>query len=164
MPAVVRKTIDTHSGHARLDPPAPFHRTQFVEGSNDVKANGFGIVRVGDITACGDPAKSGSPRVFVNGKAAHRIGDATAGHDNFLPNFGATGSHNVFLDDLALGVTSVAGTPRTQEDVAIELAEVITLSAGGDARENLAEGADVSEDGALFGASRFGTGTFGGDR
>jgi len=164
MPAVVRKTIDTHSGHARLSPPAPFHRTNYVDGSDNVKVNGFGVVRVGDKTSCGDIAKEGSTRVFVNKKAVHRLGDATEGHDGWLPNFAATGSFDTFIDDLRLGVVSVKGTRRTLDDVAEEQSEVIVLDAGGDAREEIAEGADLGADGALFGASQFGRGSFGGDR
>lgn len=164
MPAVVRQTIDTHSGHARLDPSAPFHRTNYVDGSSNVKVNGFGVVRVGDKTACGDPAKTGSPRVFANKIAIHRVGDATDGHDNFQENFAATGSHSVFLDDLALGVTSVKGVARSADDTASELAEVITLAAGGNARESVDEDADDSADGALFGAAQFGRSRIGGNR
>ena len=164
MPAVVRKTIDTHSGHARLNPAAPFHRTNYTEGSPDVLANGFGVVRVGDGTQCTDKAKSGSPRVFANKKAIHRLGDPTTGHDGWQPNFAASGSHNVFADDIALGVTSVAGTPRTLDDVSAEQAEIVILEGIGEALDNIDEDADTSADGALFGKSQFGRGSFGGDR
>jgi hypothetical protein len=44
------------------------------------------------------------------------------------------------------------------------LAEVITLAAGGDARESVDEDADASADGALLGAAQFGRSTIGGNR
>jgi len=164
MPAVVRKTIDTHSGHARTSPSAPFHRTNYTEGSDNVLVNGFGVVRIGDGTACTDKAKDGSPRVFANKKAIHRLGDPTTGHDNFLPNFAATGSHNVFADDISLGVTSLATKARTLDDVTEEQAEVVTLQGVGESVDNINEEADTSPDGALFGKAQFGRGSFGGDR
>jgi len=164
MPAIVRKTIDTHSGHARLVPAAPFHRTNYVGGSDDVQVNGFGVITVGDKTACGDIAKEGSPTVFVNKKAVHSLGDATEGHDGWLGSFAATGSHDTFVDDIRLGITSVKGIPRTLDDTSAEQAEVIILDAGGDARQDVDQGADLSKDGALFGSGQFGSGSFGGDR
>ena len=160
MPAIVRQTIDNHSGHASST--SPFHRTPYIQGSINVKINGFGVVTVGDETECGDIAKDGSPKVFVNKKGVHRVGDATTGHDDWQPNFAATGSHDVFADDIRLGVISIKGTPRTLADVEEERTEVIELIAGGDARDEIEDDADISAEGALFGASQFGRGSFGG--
>ena len=51
-----------------------------------------------DKTSCGDPAKDGSPTVFVNSIKAHRQGDATEGHDSWSPTSAETGSSNVFAN------------------------------------------------------------------
>ncbi|MBB3141210.1 PAAR domain-containing protein [Halomonas organivorans] len=48
------------------------------------------------------PALTGSPNVFINGRPAHRVGDAWAkhcGHGGVL----ATGSSSVFVNGLPLG-------------------------------------------------------------
>lgn len=97
MPAVVRRFIDSHIGHSSPT-PNPFHRTRYVSGSSNVYANGFGVVRIGDGTACGDPAVGGSFNVFVNGRPVHRVGDGTGGHGSWRPNAAATGSINVFAN------------------------------------------------------------------
>ena len=97
MPAVVRRFVDSHIGHSSPT-PNPFHRTRYASGSNNVFANGFGVVRVGDRTSCGDPAVGGSPNVFVNGIRVHRRGDGTGGHGSWRPNAAATGSGNVFAN------------------------------------------------------------------
>lgn len=97
MPGIVRRAIDSHVGHASPT-PNPFHRTRYVSGSSNVFANGFGVVRVGDATGCGDPAVTGSSNVFVNGRRVHRRGDATGGHGSWRPNAAATGSGNVFVN------------------------------------------------------------------
>lgn len=69
------------------------------------------ICRVGDMSAghgCwpARPADSGSPNVFINGVAAHRLGDhwpthccIPSCHDGVL----SEGSPNVFVNRLALG-------------------------------------------------------------
>ena len=96
MPAVVRKSLDKHVGHA--GPKLPFHQTPYAEGSSNVFVNGQPAVTVGNKTVCGDSAVSGSPTVFINGKAVHRIGDSTQGHGQWSPNSAATGSPNVFAN------------------------------------------------------------------
>jgi hypothetical protein len=95
MPAVTRTDVDRHIGHASPT-PNPFHRTVYVTGSSDVITNGHKTTRIGDVTACGDPAVAGSGSVFVNGRAVHRIGDATGGHQSWVPNASSEGSGNVF--------------------------------------------------------------------
>jgi hypothetical protein len=97
MPAVVRKNLDSHMGHASAT-PNPFHKTKYVQGSTNVFVNSAGVVRIGDKTACTDPAAAGSPNVFVNGIALHRKGDRTSGHNSWVPNLAATGSSNVFCN------------------------------------------------------------------
>ena len=95
MPEVTRVGLDTHVGHASPT-PNPFHQTAYASGSADVKVNGASVVRVGDATACGDPATGGSSSVKVNGISVHRKGDATGGHGSWVPNASASGSPNVF--------------------------------------------------------------------
>jgi len=97
MPAVTRVGLDNHVGHASPT-PNPFHQTAYATGSPDVFTNNAKTVRVGDTTACGDPAAAGSPDVFVNGIAIHRLGDATSGHGSLVANASASGSGNVFAN------------------------------------------------------------------
>jgi uncharacterized Zn-binding protein involved in type VI secretion len=97
MPAVTRVGLDNHVGHASPT-PNPFHQTAYATGSPDVFTNNAKTVRVGDTTACGDPAAAGSPDVFVNGIAIHRLGDATSGHGSWVANASASGSGNVFAN------------------------------------------------------------------
>ena len=97
MPEVTRVRLDKHIGHASPT-PNPFHQTVYATGSDNVFANGEKVTRIGDTTACGDPATAGSPTVFVNGIAVHRKGDATGGHTSWVPNKSASGSPNVFAD------------------------------------------------------------------
>jgi len=97
MPAVTRVGLDNHVGHASPT-PNPFHQTAYATGSPDVFTNNAKTVRVGDTTACGDPAAAGSPDVFVNGIAIHRLGDATSGHGSWVANASASGSDNVFAN------------------------------------------------------------------
>jgi len=97
MPAIVRKNADKHIGHASAT-PNPFHKTSYAQGSSNVFVNNNSAVRVGDKTACGDPASVGSPKVYVNGIKVHRKGDSTGGHASWVPNAAATGSPNVFAN------------------------------------------------------------------
>ena len=94
MPGIVRVGLDTHIGHASRT-PNPFHRTPYITGSHNVFTNSAKTVRIGDITACGDPAVGGSGTVFVNGIGVHRQGDGTGGHGSWVPNASASGSPNV---------------------------------------------------------------------
>jgi len=95
MPGVVRVGKDSHVGHGSPT-PNPFHKTSYAQGSPNVFTNDAKTVRIGDTTACGDPATGGSPNVFVNNIPVHRKGDATGGHGSWVPNNAATGSPNVF--------------------------------------------------------------------
>lgn len=97
MPAVVRKGVDRHVGHASPT-PNPFHQTVYASGSPNVFVNSKSVVRIGDKTSCGDPATSGSPNVFVNSIAVHRKGDSTGGHASWPGNSASTGSGNVFAN------------------------------------------------------------------
>ena len=60
--------------------------------------DGAKMVRVDDTTACADPATAGSPNVFAEGKAVHRQGDATGGHDSWVANRAETGSGDVIAN------------------------------------------------------------------
>ena len=116
MPGVVRKTQDSHVGHASPTPSA-FHQTSYAEGSPDVYVNGTSVVRIGDKTACGDPATAGSPNVWANGIAVHRLNDATAGHGSWVPNAATTASGNVFANGDGGTTGSVTG-PSTANNTA----------------------------------------------
>lgn len=96
MSAISRVGADQHIGHARARPAAPYHQTHYATGSPDVYVNGSKAVRKGDKAGCGDVAQGCSSTVFVNGIGVHRQGDATAGHDGWVPNSSASGSSNVF--------------------------------------------------------------------
>lgn len=98
MPEVVRVGSDSHVGHASPT-PNPFHQTPYATGSGNVFVNDDAVVRVGDVTGCGDPAAVGSGNVFVNDIAVHRKGDATAGHGSWVPNAAASGSPDVFANE-----------------------------------------------------------------
>lgn len=95
MPAISRVGKDKHIGHASAT-PNPYHQTPYAQGSPDVFVNNASAVRLGDKTACGDPAVSASATVFVNGKGVHRQGDRTGGHGSWVPNASVSGSDNVF--------------------------------------------------------------------
>lgn len=95
MPEICRVGLDKHIGHASPT-PNPYHQTLYETGSQNVFVNGASAVRIGDITACSDPAVAGSSTVFVNGIGVHRKGDATGGHGSWVPNLSASGSPNVF--------------------------------------------------------------------
>jgi hypothetical protein len=98
MPAVVRKDDDQHIGHD--GPDVPFHETYYASGSPNVFTNNDPTVRGNstDKCLCGDPAVGCSSTVFANNIGVHRVGDATGGHGNWVPNAAKTGSPNVFAD------------------------------------------------------------------
>jgi uncharacterized protein (TIGR02594 family) len=98
MPEVVRTNVDKHKGHASPT-PNPFHQEAYTVGSPDVFTNNENTVRIGDTTACGDPASAGSATVFANNIAVHRKDDATAGHGSWVANAAATGSNNVWANE-----------------------------------------------------------------
>ncbi len=96
MTGVVREN-DMHIGHGK--PTEDFHQSSYVASlNNTVFANGKLIIVVGDTTACGDVAIEGSSKLFVNGRAVHRIGDATGGHGEWIPNAALSGSGDVIID------------------------------------------------------------------
>ena len=97
MPGIVRKSVDSHIGHASPT-PNPFHKTSYASGSSNVFVNGSSAVRVGDKAGCGDPASAGSANVYVNSISVHRKGDATSGHGSWPGNAAATGSGDVFAN------------------------------------------------------------------
>lgn len=91
-----------------------------VTGSDDVKINARPALRVGDTgthAACCGPnqwqAVGGAPAVYINGKRAHRKGDATAhcGGDGTLVG----GSGDVIIGDLGGGSATEAPHDRTME-------------------------------------------------
>ena len=96
MPAIVRANADSPAGHAGYR--VPYHKTYYTGGSGNVFANGESIILRGNTCLCGDTAVGASGNVFVNGIAVHRLGDATGGHGNWVPNSAATGSPNVFAN------------------------------------------------------------------
>jgi uncharacterized Zn-binding protein involved in type VI secretion len=94
MPGIVRDG-DLHEGHTNTV-TGEFHQTAYVAGQDTVLIEGRKVVLVGDTTSCGDPAVIGSSKVFVGGKAVHRVGDATGGHGNWPANAAQNGSDAVF--------------------------------------------------------------------
>ena len=96
MPAIVRKNIDNHHGHS--GPGAPYHKTFYSTGSDNVFINNESAVRIGDKLVCGDIAKDGSSNVFINNIGVHRVNDATTGHGTWTPSYAETGSPNVFAN------------------------------------------------------------------
>lgn len=98
MPGAVRVGQDVHVGHASPT-PSPFHQTSYATGSPDVFTNNTAQVRIGDVTACGDPAVGGSLNVWANDIPVHRLGDATGGHGSWVPNAAATASDNVWVNE-----------------------------------------------------------------
>jgi uncharacterized Zn-binding protein involved in type VI secretion len=129
MPGIVRKTQDHHIGHASPSPNA-FHQTAYAEGSPNTFVNGTAAVRIGDTTACGDPAIAGSPNIFINGIKVHRLGDGTAGHGSWVPNASTTSSTNVYANDVSGDAGSVdsdkasATNNTTAGDVVVSTAEL----------------------------------------
>lgn len=93
--SITRVGVDKHIGHESMT-PNPFHRTSYKDGSPDTFVNGSKVVRIGDKTACGDPAKAGSSTVKVNGIGVHRLLDGTGGHGSWVPNASSSGSDDTF--------------------------------------------------------------------
>lgn len=92
-----RTGIDSHWGHASPT-PNPFHKTKYISpGQSKVFAHGGMAVVVGGSTACGDKAKTGSTKVLMQGKPAHRFGDATTGHGSWTPSASASGTPKVII-------------------------------------------------------------------
>jgi len=98
MPEVVRTNVDKHKGHASPT-PNPFHQEAYTSGSENVFTNNEQTVRIGDTTACGDPAAAGSPTVFANNIKVHRKNDATDGHGSWVANAAESGSPNVWANE-----------------------------------------------------------------
>ena len=98
MPEVVRTNVDKHKGHASPT-PNPFHQEAYTSGSPTVFTNNEQTVRIGDTTACGDPAAAGSPTVFANNIKVHRKNDATDGHGSWVANAAESGSPNVWANE-----------------------------------------------------------------
>ena len=83
-----------HIGHASPT-PNPFHRTPYQAGQDKVWANSREVIRIGDATACGDPATGGSSKVKAVGSFVHRFGDATGGHGSWPGNSSGGGVFKV---------------------------------------------------------------------
>ena len=98
MPGMVRANTDRNVKHEDPFTPLPLHQAPYTKSGANVFVNGEPAIVVGDKTECGDEALTGSPNVFINGKAVHRKDDATKGHDRFLPSKAETGSENVFVN------------------------------------------------------------------
>lgn len=96
MPGIVREN-DSHIGHASPT-PNPFHSTVYIASQATVFINGRLAIVEGDSTACGDPVVGTSPNVYVGGLPVHRLGDATGGHDSWVPNAAGTASGDVFAN------------------------------------------------------------------
>ncbi len=149
MPKVVRVGSDSHVGHASPT-PNPFHVTPYATGSGDVYVNDDQVVRVGDVTGCGDPAVGSSPDVFANGVKVHRRGDATGGHGSWVPNAAASGSPTVFANEsiqdqiaASMGVGTLALTAAEAQDIFD--GRQAELDAGNDPDEN--EGVEYGDGG-----------------
>ena len=91
--AIIRKGRDASAGHGCFPPTKP------TQGSNNVKVNRIGAVRMGDmyqphkcrkVVHAGRQAQSPST-VKVNGRKVHRKGDGISCGDK-----GSNGSPNVF--------------------------------------------------------------------
>ena len=95
MPPVTRGESQTVMWKLCKSYTKSFHSTPYASGSSNVLTNGSQTVRIGDVTACGDPSVGGSGSVFVNGIPVHRQGDGTGGHGSWVPNASASGSPNV---------------------------------------------------------------------
>jgi len=91
---IVRKLVDLSQGLNGTPLPS-------INGSNDVIIEGMGVVRVSDDygQTHGHPSHSmgqaiqGSPNVFANGLAIHRVDDSI-----FCGDRGGTGSLTVFCN------------------------------------------------------------------
>ena len=149
MPKVVRVGSDSHVGHASPT-PNPFHVTPYATGSGDVFVNDDQVVRVGDVTGCGDPAVGSSPDVYANDTLVHRRGDATGGHGSWVPNAAASGSPTVFANEsiqdqiaASMGVGALNLSEAEAQD--IYDGRQAELDAGNDPDEN--EGVEYGDGG-----------------
>lgn len=91
MPKIARVDLDGSVDHDGT--PSP--QRKFTGGSPTVFLNGKAIVRVGDMTLCGDTALTGSGTVFANGLKVHRKDDSIFSHD-FEEILCESGSPDVF--------------------------------------------------------------------
>jgi len=149
VPKVVRVGSDSHVGHASPT-PNPFHVTPYATGSGDVFVNDDKVVRVGDVTGCGDPAVGSSPDVYANDTLVHRRGDATGGHGSWVPNAAASGSPTVFANEsiqdqiaASMGVGALNLSQAEAQD--IYDGRQAELDAGNDPDEN--EGVEYGDGG-----------------
>lgn len=87
MSAIVRSGVDRSASHLHNPggPVEPEANRVFTGGSPNVFLEGNQLIRVTDKTICGDEAATGSANVFVNGLAAHRIGDTITVHPGGSP-------------------------------------------------------------------------------
>jgi hypothetical protein len=99
MPSVVRANVDKHVGHESPTPSA-FHQTAYAEPGITVFVNDEQVIRKGDKTICGDPAVGSATNVYAEDKLIHQKGDATGGHESWVANKAASGSPDVFIDNL----------------------------------------------------------------
>jgi len=96
MPGIVRQG-DVHAGHASPT-PNPYHQSSYNPAQSKVYAEGKLMITSGAATGCGDPVAGVSGRVFADGRAVHRLGDATGGHGSWVPNSAASASGRVYAD------------------------------------------------------------------
>lgn len=96
MPSIIREG-DRHIGHASPT-PNPFHSTPYqATHQGNVYVNGKLAIVKGDSTACGDAAVGSSSSVYINNILVHRTGDATSGHQSWVPTIAADGSPNTIV-------------------------------------------------------------------
>jgi uncharacterized Zn-binding protein involved in type VI secretion len=107
MAGIVRANVDKHVGHASPT-PNPFHQTAYAEPGVKVFIDGEQVIRKGDKTICGDPAVGSASNVYVEGKLVHLEGDATGGHESWVPNRAASGSSTVFVGNVFSYVINVS--------------------------------------------------------
>tara|TARA_B110000240_G_scaffold132708_1_gene147270 strand:- start:23 stop:943 length:921 start_codon:yes stop_codon:yes gene_type:complete len=107
MPSVVRANVDKHVGHESPTPGA-FHQTAYAEPGITVFVNDEQVIRKGDKTTCGDPAVGSATNVYAEDKLIHQKGDATGGHESWVANKAASGSPDVFVDNLFPFVVNIS--------------------------------------------------------
>ena len=107
MPSVVRANVDKHVGHESPTPGA-FHQTAYAEPGITVFVNDEQVIRKGDTTTCGDPAVGSATNVYAEDKLIHQKGDATGGHESWVANKAASGSPDVFVDNLFPFVVNIS--------------------------------------------------------